>query len=92
MITESDLGSGQTQYELREGSLHHHLVCSSCHGTYALDNSVLEPLRRTLLGQHGFEADLDHLVIFGRCSRCLAPHSGDGAGAPPASSQRNPGG
>ncbi len=90
VVTESDLGSGHTQYELRDRSLHHHLVCSGCHETYALDNSVLEPLRRTLDSQHDFAADLDHLVIFGRCARCRAcpgdpretsaeprPHRGD---------------
>lgn len=72
IVTESDLGRSHTQYELRDRALHHHLVCSACHDTYALDNGVLEPLRETLQSQHGFEADLDHLVIFGRCSRCRA--------------------
>ncbi|MBI2912047.1 MAG: transcriptional repressor [Chloroflexi bacterium] len=82
LVTESDLGSGHTQYELRDRSLHHHLVCSGCRETYALDNSVLEPLRRTLDSQHDFEADLDHLVIFGRCSRCRARIGGARADSP----------
>ncbi len=88
LVTESDLGSGPTQYELRDRSLHHHLVCSGCRETYALDNSVLEPLRRTLDSQHDFAADLDHLVIFGHCARCRVRTDGRRESSPAPRLQR----
>ena len=70
LVSETDLGGGRVQYELSEGSRHHHLVCRRCGATLPLDDEVIEPLRGRLLDKHGFQADMEHFAIFGVCSRC----------------------
>ncbi len=70
LVSETDLGGGRVQYELSEGSRHHHLVCRRCGATLPLDDEVIEPLRGRLLDKHGFQADMEHFAIFGLCREC----------------------
>jgi Fe2+ or Zn2+ uptake regulation protein len=35
-----------------------------------LPESDLEPLEQSLIKNHGFKADINHLAIFGLCSKC----------------------
>ena len=70
LVSETDLGGGRVQYELSEGSRHHHLVCRRCGATLPLDDDVIEPLRARLLHKHGFQADMEHFAIFGLCKAC----------------------
>ena len=70
LVSETDLGGGRVQYELSEGSRHHHLVCRRCGATLPLDDEVIEPLRTRLLEKQGFQADMEHFAIFGLCREC----------------------
>jgi len=70
LVTETDLGEGVVEYELRERGRHHHLVCRQCGKTAPLDHSYLKPLAGRLEEAYGFQADLEHFAIFGLCSRC----------------------
>ena len=70
LVTETDLGEGVVEYELRERGRHHHLVCRQCGKTAPLDHSYLKPLSDRLEEAYGFQADLEHFAIFGVCSRC----------------------
>ena len=70
LVTETDLGGGRVHYHPAARGKHHHLICVSCGNTVELDDAVLEPLKHELQKGYGFEADLRHLGIFGRCSRC----------------------
>jgi Fur family ferric uptake transcriptional regulator len=70
LVTETDLGEGVVEYELRERGRHHHLVCRQCGKTAPLDHSYLKPLADRLEEAYGFQADLEHFAIFGLCSRC----------------------
>ena len=70
LVTETDLGEGVVEYELRERGRHHHLVCRQCGKTAPLDHSYLKPLADQLEQAYGFQADLEHFAIFGLCSRC----------------------
>src|SRR4030042_5592334 len=69
LVTETDLGEGVVEYELRERGRHHHLVCRQCGKTAPLDHSYLKPLAGRLEEAYGFQADLEHFAIFGLCSR-----------------------
>ncbi len=70
LVTETDLGGGRVRYHPADKGQHHHLVCQECGAVIDLDDSLLSSLKNTLLREYKFSADLKHLAIFGRCSRC----------------------
>ena len=70
MVTKTDLGGGCVRYHPLEKGHHHHLVCRDCGAIIALDESVLEGLKQSLLKDYSFIADLQHLGIRGRCVNC----------------------
>jgi Fur family ferric uptake transcriptional regulator len=72
LITETDLGGSSVRYEPLERGRHHHLVCRQCATSFPLEHSLLAPLEKCLLREHGFAADLDHFAIFGLCRQCQA--------------------
>ena len=44
---------------------HFHLVCRNCHKVISVGPDVLDPLLARLDDEHGFEADVGHLTVFG---------------------------
>ena len=70
LVTETDLGGGRVRYHPADKGHHHHLVCQECGAIIDLDESVLSSLKSRLLQEYKFSADLRHLAIFGRCSKC----------------------
>jgi Fur family ferric uptake transcriptional regulator len=70
LVTETDFGEGRVRYHLAEKGHHHHLVCRSCGKVIDLEESLLHPLEDTLLREYGFDADLRHLAISGKCGEC----------------------
>lgn len=70
LVTETDLGEGRVRYHPADKGRHHHLVCQECGAVIDLDESVLGPIRDTLLREYNFTADLRHLAIFGRHVKC----------------------
>jgi Fur family ferric uptake transcriptional regulator len=70
LVTETDFGEGRVRYHPAEKGHHHHLVCTECGAVIDLDESSLSPLKDMLLREYKFSADLKHLAIFGRCSKC----------------------
>ena len=72
-----DPGDGQRLYELEGVHVPHlYLVCRSCGKVMAVELEPAPPLAAYLRVEHGFEADLDHLPIPGRCPACLGAHGG----------------
>ena len=70
LVTETDLGGGRVRYHPAGKGHHHHLVCQECGKVIDLDETVLYPLKKVLLQEYKFSADLRHLAIFGRCADC----------------------
>jgi len=70
LVTETDMGDGRVRYHNIKKGHHHHLVCQQCGCIVDLEESVLSPLKDTLSRDYGFDADLKHLAIFGRCKQC----------------------
>ena len=70
LVTEADFGEGRVCYHVAGKGHHHHLICHSCGKIMNLEESLLHPLENTLLQKYGFEADLRHLAISGKCSEC----------------------
>jgi Fur family ferric uptake transcriptional regulator len=70
LVTETDLGSGRFRYHPAEKGHHHHLICEKCGATIETTESPFLTLRRTLLKEYRFRANISHLAIFGRCTKC----------------------
>lgn len=70
LVTETDMGAGDNQFEWIGKDRHHHLICQSCGDVTSLDNSYLDSLASALLDDKGFQANLEHFAIFGTCRRC----------------------
>lgn len=72
LISETDLGEGQTEYELLAEQRHHHLVCLHCGGKQEFADELIRPVCATLRDRYGFSPRIDHLAIFGTCRDCQA--------------------
>jgi len=70
LVTETDMGEGRVRYHPADKGHHHHLVCQECGAIIDLDESLLAPLKNALLTEYGFQAELRHLAILGRCGNC----------------------
>jgi len=70
LVTETDLGSGLFRYHFADKGHHHHLICEKCGTTTEVDESLLLPIKRTVYKEYGFRANMNHLAIFGRCTKC----------------------
>ena len=72
LVSETDMGSGTYAYEWMEQDRHHHLLCNLCERIALLDDEFLGSLGSEIRDSYGFEADMDHMVLFGRCRECAA--------------------
>lgn len=70
LVSETDMGSGDNEFEWIGKNRHHHLICKACGSVRSLDNSYLDGLATALYEELGFEADLGHFAIFGICADC----------------------
>jgi Fur family transcriptional regulator, ferric uptake regulator len=72
LVTHTHLGHGSARYHTATDSDHLHLVCRDCGGVTETDVSVASELVDRLLGEHGFDTDVRHFSVFGRCRECSA--------------------
>lgn len=73
LVSETDMGTGDTTYEwVRQQRRHHHLICRSCGAVATLDHRYLENLGAEIVAESGFKPDIDHFAIFGLCKECAA--------------------
>ena len=72
LIRHTHFDDGVAQYHRSELGLHQHLVCRVCGWEQDLELSVLEPLGEEIRRRHGFEVDLAHFALVGRCRACAA--------------------
>lgn len=70
LVAETDLGGGRYLYHPVGKAQHHHLVCRKCGHVTDIDISVLDKLRDELKSLYAFDADLEHIALFGTCKSC----------------------
>ena len=70
LVAVTDLGGGRVRYEALDGARHHHLICHECGNMIDLDDQVVAGVRQTIAEIHHFDAEIDHLAIWGVCARC----------------------
>ncbi len=66
----NDLSEGKIVYATYKHGPHVHLVCRQCNQVIDADREMLGCLDEELRAAHNFEADLQHLSIFGVCAAC----------------------
>ncbi len=70
LVSETDMGSSESEFEWIGKDRHHHLICRTCGEVSSLDNNYLDGLATLLYEEAGFQADLGHFAIFGVCKDC----------------------
>jgi Fur family transcriptional regulator, ferric uptake regulator len=85
LVTHTHLGHGAPRYHLAAEAKHVHLVCSECGRITQVTPDAVDALVTALDQNFGFETDLGHLTVFGRCAVCrgVAEADGDAAGGSP---------
>ncbi len=70
LVRESHLPGEPPHYETANGRPHHHLVCSRCHNTIHLDETLLGNLHEKLQAQYHFHQLTLDLMAIGYCAAC----------------------
>lgn len=68
----NDLSEGKIFYATIKHGPHIHLVCRSCNKVIDAEPTILGPLGEEFASKYGFEANLQHISIFGICTECQA--------------------
>jgi Fur family transcriptional regulator, ferric uptake regulator len=70
LVTHTHLHHGAPTYHLASEADHVHLVCQSCGRVSEVPPDGIRPLVIALEQEQGFETDVTHLTVFGRCADC----------------------
>jgi len=72
LVTHAHLGHGAPTYHSATGEDHLHLVCRDCGAVTETEVSLADGLVGTLAERYGFETDVAHFAIYGRCRECAS--------------------
>jgi Fur family transcriptional regulator, ferric uptake regulator len=71
LVTHTHLGHGAPTYHaVSEDAGHLHLVCRDCGRVIETPVKVADSMVEALSEQYGFETDVTHVALFGRCASC----------------------
>src|ERR1700693_219124 len=70
LVNHTHLNHGAPTYHLASDAGHVHLVCQGCGKIGEADQETIAPLTRALDEKNGFEVNVSHLTVFGRCAEC----------------------
>ena len=74
-------------YHLADRHHHIHLVCRDCTNVIEADVDVVAEFTTKLRDTFGFETDMKHFAIFGRCADCTTKAAAAGPAPAPGSEQ-----
>lgn len=80
LVTHTHLGHGAPIYHAAAEQQHLHLVCRVCGRVTEAQPDLADPLAEKLRAEQGFEIDVAHFAIFGRCAECIARANTEPAG------------
>jgi Fur family transcriptional regulator, ferric uptake regulator len=66
---------GREEFHIRPAETHGHLHCSICGDSWEISPADAASAVRELRDRLGFEVDLSHLSVGGRCATCVAQGS-----------------
>lgn len=70
LVQHTHLGHGAPTYSLASDHEHVHLVCRDCGGVDEAPPEVAQPIVEELAATRGFQVDVGHFAVFGRCREC----------------------
>lgn len=70
LVTHTHLNHGAPIYHLASDAEHVHLVCQDCGRVDQVSPDMVGPLCTALDDKQGFETNVTHLTVFGRCRDC----------------------
>lgn len=70
LVGHSHIGQAVPAYHLIDHADHVHLVCRGCEEVFEAPLAVARELADRLRDEHGFDADIGHLSVFGYCAKC----------------------
>ncbi|MEU3597505.1 transcriptional repressor [Streptomyces sp. NPDC006798] len=72
LVSHAHLGHGAPTYHLADRHHHLHLVCRDCTEVIEADVDIAADFTAKLRREFGFDTDMKHFAIFGRCGSCTA--------------------
>jgi Fur family transcriptional regulator, ferric uptake regulator len=70
LVAHTHLNHGAPTYHLASDAEHVHLVCQDCGKIDKASPAAIAPLTSALDEANGFEVNVSHLTVFGRCQDC----------------------
>ncbi|MBW1599290.1 Fur family transcriptional regulator [Streptomyces sp. JJ38] len=70
LVSHAHLGHGAPTYHLADRHHHMHLVCRDCTAVIEVDVAMATGFTGELRERFGFDTDMKHFAIFGRCAEC----------------------
>lgn len=70
IVRHSHGPGGRQEFHVGPVADHAHLVCGSCGARQELGRHEIQALADDVLLRHGFDLDIEHLTIEGRCAGC----------------------
>lgn len=70
LVQHTHLGHGAPTYSVASENDHVHLVCRQCGAIEEAPPSVVAGVVEELAATRGFQVDVGHFAVFGRCSAC----------------------
>ncbi|MFH1475512.1 MAG: Fur family transcriptional regulator [Chloroflexota bacterium] len=62
--------NGREEYHVRPDAVHGHLHCKTCGASWEISTEEAAAVVALLDAERGFEVDLSHVTIVGRCRAC----------------------
>jgi Fur family ferric uptake transcriptional regulator len=75
VISHSHGLDGREEFHVLPVLDHGHLICAACGAEAELPAAEAVPFLEALRRDRGFDAQVDHLTVVGRCSECAASGS-----------------
>jgi Fur family ferric uptake transcriptional regulator len=69
---------GREEFHITPAAEHGHLFCKDCGASWDIEAGEAGPMLAAFEKAHGFEADLSHLTVVGRCNECRATSDATG--------------
>ena len=70
LVQHTHLGHGAPTYSVATELDHVHLVCRDCGGIDEAPPELVAPIVEELAATRGFQVDVGHFAVFGRCRAC----------------------
>lgn len=71
LVNHAHIGHGPPTYHAVDEHVHIHLVCDRCKNVQSVPASAATTFVEALRQEHGFQTDISHVSVHGRCADCV---------------------